>query len=146
MSFTPRPVDTLALCQSPIPQSYLWNRLCLNSRQHLPLLPHSSKRCKCCPPDCRNIPSSWKCLALVRLLAHRSWLKSAMYAVSIQKALVAYAGIDAPPNDSGDITGRHNGMSKVGASSLRRRMPLLMSPSTSSWTENEPRVNPIVFT
>ena len=86
MSFTPRPVDTLALCQSPIPQSYLWNRLCLNSRQHLPLLPHSSKRCKCCPPDCRNIPSSWKCLALVRLLAHRSWLKSAMYAVSIPKS------------------------------------------------------------
>ena len=63
-----------------------------------------------------------------------------------KKALVAYDGIDVPPNDSGDITGRHKGMSKVGASSLRRRMPLLMSPSTSSWTENEPRVNPIVFT
>ena len=36
-----------------------------------------------------------------------------------KKALVAYAGLDAPPNDSGDVTGRHNSMSKVGASSLR---------------------------
>ena len=37
-----------------------------------------------------------------------------------KKALVAYAGLDAPPNDSGDVTGRHKSMSKVGASSLRR--------------------------
>lgn len=44
-----------------------------------------------------------------------------------KKALVAYAGIDAPPNDSGDVTGRHKGMSKVGASSLRRTLFLVMS-------------------
>ena len=44
-----------------------------------------------------------------------------------KKALVAYAGIDAPPNDSGDISGRHKGMSKVGASSLRRTLFLVMS-------------------
>ena len=36
-----------------------------------------------------------------------------------KKALVAYAGLDAPPNDSGDVTGRHKSMSKIGASSLR---------------------------
>jgi transposase len=44
-----------------------------------------------------------------------------------KKALVAYAGIDAPPNDSGDITGKHKGMSKVGAASLRRTLFLVMS-------------------
>lgn len=44
-----------------------------------------------------------------------------------KKALVAYAGIDAPPNDSGDISGRHRGMSKVGSSSLRRTLFLVMS-------------------
>ena len=43
-----------------------------------------------------------------------------------KKALVAYAGIDAPPNDSGDVTGRHKGMSKVGASSLCRTQFLVM--------------------
>lgn len=44
-----------------------------------------------------------------------------------KKALVAYAGIDAPPNDSGDATGRHKSMSKIGASSLRRTLFLVMS-------------------
>lgn len=44
-----------------------------------------------------------------------------------KKALVAYAGIDAPPNDSGDVTGRHKSMSKVGASSLRRALFLVMN-------------------
>ena len=44
-----------------------------------------------------------------------------------KKALVAFAGIDAPPNDSGDVTGRHKRMSKVGASSLRRTLFLVMS-------------------
>ena len=44
-----------------------------------------------------------------------------------KKALVAFAGIDAPPNDSGDVTGRHKSMSKVGASSLRRTLFLVMS-------------------
>ena len=39
-----------------------------------------------------------------------------------KKALAAYAGIDAPPNDSGDVTGRHKAMSKIGASSLRRTL------------------------
>ena len=44
-----------------------------------------------------------------------------------KKALVAYAGLDAQPNDSGDVTGRHKSMSKVGASSLRRTLFLVMS-------------------
>ena len=44
-----------------------------------------------------------------------------------KKALVAYAGLDAPPNDSGDVTGRHKRMSKIGTSSLRRTLFLVMS-------------------
>ena len=44
-----------------------------------------------------------------------------------KKALVAYAGLDAPPNGSGDVTGRHKSMSKIGASSLRRTLFLVMS-------------------
>ena len=44
-----------------------------------------------------------------------------------KKALVAYAGLDALPNNSGNVTGRHKSMSKVGASSLRRTLFLVMT-------------------
>ena len=71
-----------------------------------------------------------------------------------KKALVAYAGLDAPPNDSGDVTGRHKSMSKIGASSLRRTLFLVsicgvrrwMNRSTSSWTESALRANPSAST
>lgn len=56
-----------------------------------------------------------------------------------KKALVAYDGIDVPPNDSGDITGRHKGMSKVGASSLRRALFLVMS----TYLQNAPLDEPV---
>ena len=56
-----------------------------------------------------------------------------------KKALVAYAGIDAPPNDSGDVIGRHKSMSKVGASSLRRTLFLVMSV----YLQNSPLDEPI---
>ena len=55
-----------------------------------------------------------------------------------KKALVAYAGIDAPPNDSGDVTGRHKNMSKVGASSLRRTLCLVMSVYLQTAPLDEP--------
>ena len=55
-----------------------------------------------------------------------------------KKALVAFAGIDAPPNDSGDISGRHRGMSKVGASSLRRTLFLVMSVYLQTAPLDEP--------
>lgn len=56
-----------------------------------------------------------------------------------KKALVAYAGLDAPPNDSGDMTGRHKSMSKVGASSLRRTLFLVMSV----YLQNAPLAEPV---
>ena len=55
-----------------------------------------------------------------------------------KKALVAYAGIDAPPNDSGDVIGRHKSMSKVGASSLRRTLFLVMSVYLQNSPPDEP--------
>lgn len=55
-----------------------------------------------------------------------------------KKALVAYAGIDAPPNDSGDVTGRHKGMSKIGTPSLRRTLFLVMSIYLQRSPLNEP--------
>lgn len=55
-----------------------------------------------------------------------------------KKALVAYAGIDAPPNDSGDVIGRHKSMSKVGASSLRRTLFLVMSVYLQNSPQDEP--------
>lgn len=55
-----------------------------------------------------------------------------------KKALVAYAGIDAPPNDSGDVIGRHKSMSKIGASSLRRTLFLVMSVYLQNSPQDEP--------
>ena len=55
-----------------------------------------------------------------------------------KKALVAYAGLDAPPNDSGDVTGRHKSMSKIGASSLRRTLFLVMSVYLQNAPQDEP--------
>lgn len=55
-----------------------------------------------------------------------------------EKALVAYAGIDAPPNDSGDVTGRHKGMSKIGTPFLRRTRFLVMSIYLQRSPLNEP--------
>ena len=55
-----------------------------------------------------------------------------------KKALVAFAGIDAPPNDSGDVTGRHKRMSKVGSSSLRRTLFLIMNVYLQNSPPDEP--------
>lgn len=55
-----------------------------------------------------------------------------------KKALVAFAGIDAPPNDSGDVTGRHKSMSKVGSSSLRRTLFLIMNVYLQNSPPDEP--------
>ena len=55
-----------------------------------------------------------------------------------KKALVAYAGLDAPPSDSGDVTGKHKSMSKIGASSLRRTLFLVMSVYLQNAPLDEP--------
>ena len=55
-----------------------------------------------------------------------------------KKAFVAYAGLDAPPNDSGDVTGRHKSMSKIGASSLRRTLFLVMTVYLQNAPLDEP--------
>ena len=55
-----------------------------------------------------------------------------------KKALVAYAGLDAPPNDSGDVSGEHKSMSKIGSSALRRTLFLVMSVYLQNAPLDEP--------
>ena len=56
-----------------------------------------------------------------------------------KKALVAYAGIDSPPDDSGQIVGKHKKMSKVGSSALRRTLFLVMT----SYLQRSPMDQPV---
>ncbi len=44
-----------------------------------------------------------------------------------KKALVAFAGLDSPPNDSGQVTNNHRRMTKRGSPALRRTLFLVMS-------------------
>ena len=55
-----------------------------------------------------------------------------------KKALVAFAGIDAPPNDSGQISGNHKAMSKIGSFALRRTLFLIMSVYLQNAPVDEP--------
>ena len=55
-----------------------------------------------------------------------------------KKALVAFAGIDAPPNDSGQIAGNHKAMSKIGSSALRRTLFLIMGVYLQKSPVDEP--------
>ena len=55
-----------------------------------------------------------------------------------KKALVAYAGIDSPPDDSGQVVGKHKKMSKVGSSALRRTLFLVMSIYLQNAPQDEP--------
>ena len=56
-----------------------------------------------------------------------------------KKALVAYAGIDSPPNDSGQVVGKRKKMSKVGSSPLRRTLFLVMT----SYLQRSPMDQPV---
>lgn len=56
-----------------------------------------------------------------------------------KKALVAFAGLDAPPDDSGQIVDRHKGISKIGSASLRRTLFLIMSV----YLQNKPSDQPV---
>jgi transposase len=55
-----------------------------------------------------------------------------------KKALVAYAGLDAPPYQSGTVDVRSRSISKRGSSSLRRTLFLVMSVILQRSPENEP--------
>ena len=52
---------------------------------------------------------------------------------------MAYAGIDSPPDDSGQVVGKHKKMSKVGSSALRRTLFLVMS----AYLQNAPKEEPV---
>jgi len=55
-----------------------------------------------------------------------------------KKALVAFAGLDSPPNDSGQVTNHHRRMTKRGSSALRRTLFLVMSVILQKAPPDEP--------
>ena len=55
-----------------------------------------------------------------------------------KKALVAFAGIDALPNDSWQIVGNHKFMSKIGTSALHRTLFLVMDVYLQTSPKDEP--------
>ncbi len=55
-----------------------------------------------------------------------------------KKALVAFAGIDSPPDDSGQVRNRHKRISKVGSPPLRRTLFLVMSVFLQQSPTQEP--------
>lgn len=72
-----------------------------------------------------------------------------------KKALVAFAGIAAPPYQSGQMDVRSRSISKRGSASLRRTLFLAVGAilqcvpvdePTSSWTKSELKENPTKFT
>ena len=55
-----------------------------------------------------------------------------------KKALVAFAGLDSPPNDSGQITNNHKRITKRGSPALRRTLFLVMGIFLQQSPVNEP--------
>lgn len=55
-----------------------------------------------------------------------------------KKALVAFAGLDSPPNDSGQVTNNHRRMTKRGSPALRRTLFLVMGVILQNAPADEP--------
>lgn len=55
-----------------------------------------------------------------------------------KKALVAFAGLDSPPNDSGQVTNNHRRMTKRGSPALRRTLFLVMGVILQTSPVDEP--------
>ena len=55
-----------------------------------------------------------------------------------KKALVAFAGLDSPPNDSGQVTNNHKRMTKRGSPALRRTLFLVMNVILQNSPMDEP--------
>ncbi len=55
-----------------------------------------------------------------------------------KKALVAFAGLDSPPDDSGQVTNHHREMTKRGHPALRRTLFLVMGVILQNAPPDEP--------
>lgn len=55
-----------------------------------------------------------------------------------KKALVAFAGLDSPPNDSGQVANNHRAMTKRGSPALRRTLFLIMTVILQTSPVDEP--------
>ena len=57
---------------------------------------------------------------------------------SSKKSLIAFAGIEPQPSDSGKIVGNDKGISKVGSATLRRTLFLIMTIILQTQPQDEP--------
>ena len=57
---------------------------------------------------------------------------------SSKKSLIAFAGIEPQPNDSGKVVGNDKGISKVGSAVLRRTLFLIMTVILQTQPQDEP--------
>lgn len=57
---------------------------------------------------------------------------------SSKKSLIAFAGIEPLPNDSGKVVGNDKGISKVGSAVLRRTLFLIMTVIFQTQPQDEP--------
>lgn len=55
-----------------------------------------------------------------------------------KKALVAFSGLDSPPNDSGQVTNNHRRITKRGSPALRRTLFLVMGVFLQNSPVDEP--------
>ena len=60
---------------------------------------------------------------------------------SSKKSLIAFAGIEPQPNDSGKVVGNDKGISKVGSAVLRRTLFLIMTVILQTQPQDEPVYN-----
>ena len=92
---------------------------------------------------------------MARTAAHR-WNWGCALILFQESTRRLYAGPDAPPNDSGNVAGKHKSMNKVDASALPRTLFLIFSvylqkapldePITNSWIKNVPKATPTAST
>ena len=61
-----------------------------------------------------------------------------IYRFHSKKALVAFAGLDSPPDDSGQVTNHHRRMTKRGSPALRRTLFLVMGVILQKAPPDEP--------
>lgn len=70
-------------------------------------------------------------------IKYQKWYKKHDYSFSEEKALVAFADVDAPPYQSGQMEVRSRSISKRGSVALRRTLFLVMSAILRSSTTDE---------
>lgn len=138
------------------PQNSLSSNRSLNWKPYLSQLLHSGRKCFDSLSSFLNLTPWWKCTASALLSPQLMAEIGDVRRFSSKKSLIAFAGIEPQPNDSGKVVGNDKGISKVGSAVLRRTLFLIMTvilqtqpqdePVFSSWTKSAQRESPTKFT